>query len=31
VLIEDASFASYLAGQWIGLIDAGLAGEHAPG
>lgn len=30
VLIEDASFASYLAGQWIGLIDAGIAGEYTP-
>jgi PLD-like domain len=27
VLIEDASFASYLAGQWLGLIDAGIVGE----
>ena len=30
VLIEDPSFASYLAGQWLGLIDAGLVGEHTP-
>lgn len=30
VLIEDASFASYLAGQWLGLIDAGIVGEHTP-
>lgn len=30
VLIEDASFASYLGGQWLGLIDAGIAGEHTP-
>jgi len=30
VLIEDPSFASYLAGQWLGLIDAGLVGEHRP-
>jgi PLD-like domain len=28
VLIEDASFASYLAGQWLGLIDAGIVGEY---
>jgi len=28
VLIEDPSFASYLSGQWIGLIDGGLAGEY---
>ena len=27
VLIADASFASYLAGQWLGLINAGLVGE----
>ena len=27
VLIEDASFASYLAGQWLGLVDAGNAEE----
>ncbi len=31
VLIEDASFASYLAGQWLGLIDAGIVGEFVPG
>jgi hypothetical protein len=31
VLIEDPSFASYLAGQWLGLIDAGLVGAHDPG
>jgi phosphatidylserine/phosphatidylglycerophosphate/cardiolipin synthase-like enzyme len=30
VLIEEPSFASYLAGQWIGLIDAGIVGEHVP-
>lgn len=30
VLIEDPSFASFLAGQWIGLIDAGIVGEHRP-
>jgi phosphatidylserine/phosphatidylglycerophosphate/cardiolipin synthase-like enzyme len=29
VLIEDASFASYLAGQWLGLVDAGIVGEYA--
>jgi phosphatidylserine/phosphatidylglycerophosphate/cardiolipin synthase-like enzyme len=28
VLIEDPSFASYLAGQWLSLIDAGVVGEH---
>lgn len=28
VLIEDPSFASYLGGQWLGLIDAGIAGEY---
>ncbi|WP_441293152.1 phospholipase D-like domain-containing protein [Sorangium sp. KYC3313] len=27
VLIEDPSFASYLAGQWLGLIDARIVGE----
>ncbi len=31
VLIEDPSFAGYLAGQWLGLIDAGIAGEHLAG
>ena len=31
VLIEDASFASYLAGQWLGLIEAGLVGEYKVG
>lgn len=31
VLIEDASFASYLAGQWLGLIDAGMVGEYVAG
>jgi phosphatidylserine/phosphatidylglycerophosphate/cardiolipin synthase-like enzyme len=30
VLIEDPSFASYLAGQWLGLIEAGLVGEYRP-
>jgi phosphatidylserine/phosphatidylglycerophosphate/cardiolipin synthase-like enzyme len=28
VLVEDASFASYLAGQWLGLIEAGIVAEH---
>jgi phosphatidylserine/phosphatidylglycerophosphate/cardiolipin synthase-like enzyme len=28
VLIADPSFASYLAGQWISLIDAGVAREY---
>ena len=28
VLIEDPSFASYLAGQWLGLIDAGIVGDY---
>ena len=28
VLIEDPSFATYLAGQWLGLIEAGLVGEY---
>jgi phosphatidylserine/phosphatidylglycerophosphate/cardiolipin synthase-like enzyme len=28
VLIEDAGFASYLAGQWLGLIDTGIVGEY---
>lgn len=27
VLIEDPSFAGFLAGQWVGLIEAGLACE----
>jgi len=30
-VIEDPSFASFLAGQWIGMIDSGLVGEHLPG
>jgi phosphatidylserine/phosphatidylglycerophosphate/cardiolipin synthase-like enzyme len=29
VLIEDASFASYLAGQWLSLIEAGMLVEYA--
>lgn len=28
VLVEDANFAGYLAGQWLGLIEAGMVGEH---
>jgi phosphatidylserine/phosphatidylglycerophosphate/cardiolipin synthase-like enzyme len=28
VLIADPSFASYLAGQWLALIDAGIAREY---
>lgn len=28
VLIEDASFASYLAGQWLGLVEAGIVAEY---
>ena len=28
VRIEDAGFASYLAGQWLGLVKAGLVREH---
>jgi len=31
VLIEDASFASFLAGQWMGLIEAGMAEEYGGG
>lgn len=31
VLIEDASFASFLAGQWLGLIEAGIVAEYTPG
>lgn len=29
VLVEDAGFASYLAGQWLGLVQAGLVGEFS--
>jgi hypothetical protein len=29
VFIEDASFASFLAGQWLGLIEAGLVAEYS--
>jgi len=28
VRIEDASFASYLAGQWLGLIEAAIVAEY---
>ena len=28
VLIDDPGFASFLAGQWLGLIDGGLVGEY---
>jgi phosphatidylserine/phosphatidylglycerophosphate/cardiolipin synthase-like enzyme len=28
VLIEDPSFAGFLAGQWMGLIEAGMVGEY---
>jgi phosphatidylserine/phosphatidylglycerophosphate/cardiolipin synthase-like enzyme len=31
VLIDDANFASFLAGQWLGLIEAGIVGEFVPG
>lgn len=31
VLIDDANFASNLAGQWLGLVDAGIATEYRPG
>ena len=31
VLVEDPSFASFLAGQWLGLIDAGLVAEYLAG
>lgn len=29
VLVEDASFAGYLAGQWLGLIEGGMVGEYS--
>jgi phosphatidylserine/phosphatidylglycerophosphate/cardiolipin synthase-like enzyme len=29
VLIADASFASFLAGQWLGLKEVGIVGEYA--
>lgn len=28
VLVDDAGFAGYLAGQWLGLIEAGMVGEY---
>lgn len=31
VLIEDPSFASFLAGQWLGLISAGFVAEYVAG
>lgn len=31
VLIDDANFASYLGGQWFGLIEAGLVREYGIG
>jgi hypothetical protein len=31
VFIEDENFAGYLAAQWLGLIDAGVAAEYVPG
>jgi phosphatidylserine/phosphatidylglycerophosphate/cardiolipin synthase-like enzyme len=31
VLVEDSSFASYLAGQWLGLVEAGIVGEYRGG
>lgn len=31
VLVGAPSFASFLAGQWLGLIDAGLAAEYVDG
>ena len=31
VLIADPSFASYLAGQWLGLVEGGLVGEWPDG
>jgi phosphatidylserine/phosphatidylglycerophosphate/cardiolipin synthase-like enzyme len=27
VLIDDSNFASHLASQWLGLIEAGAVGE----
>jgi hypothetical protein len=30
VLIDDASFATFLAGQWLGLIEAEIAAEFVP-
>lgn len=31
VLIDDPSFSSFLAGQWLGLIDAGFVAEYVVG
>jgi hypothetical protein len=31
VLIDDASFATFLAGQWLGLMEAGIVGEFVAG
>jgi phosphatidylserine/phosphatidylglycerophosphate/cardiolipin synthase-like enzyme len=28
VLIRDANFASHLASQWMGLVDAGMVREY---
>lgn len=28
VLVEDANFAGYLAGQWLGLIEAGMVASY---
>lgn len=30
VAIADPSFASFLASQWLGLIEAGIVAEHTP-
>jgi phosphatidylserine/phosphatidylglycerophosphate/cardiolipin synthase-like enzyme len=30
VLIDDANFASFLAGQWLGLIETGIVAEFVP-
>jgi phosphatidylserine/phosphatidylglycerophosphate/cardiolipin synthase-like enzyme len=30
VLIDDASFATFLAGQWLRLIETGIVGEFGP-
>lgn len=30
VSIDDPSFASFLAGQWMGLIEASIVGEYTP-
>jgi phosphatidylserine/phosphatidylglycerophosphate/cardiolipin synthase-like enzyme len=31
VLIDDLGFASFLGGQWLGLIDSGLVAEYGDG